>query len=85
MRAIRIDEFGGPEVLEPADIPVPDPDEGQVLVKVSRAGVNFADTHTRENSYLASQELPLVPGAEVAGTVERAADGLEVGQRVVSL
>ncbi|HEV2074732.1 MAG TPA: zinc-binding dehydrogenase, partial [Thermoleophilaceae bacterium] len=39
----------------------------------------------RENSYLASQELPLVPGAEVAGTVERAADGLEVGQRVVSL
>jgi NADPH2:quinone reductase len=48
-----------------------------VLVKVSRAGINFADTHARENSYLASYELPLIPGTEVAGEVD--------GRRVVAL
>jgi NADPH:quinone reductase len=79
MRAIRITEWGGPEVLELVDdAPVPEPAEGEVLVKVSRAGINFADTHARENSYLARYELPLVPGAEVAGTTED-------GQRVVGL
>ena len=85
MRAVQIQEFGGPEVLELADLPVPEPDDGQVLIKVSRAGINFADTHARENTYLARYEVPLVPGAEVAGTVEQAADGLEEGQRVVAL
>ena len=85
MRAVQIQDFGGPDVLEVADLPVPEPGEGQVLIKVSRAGINFADTHARENTYLASYELPLVPGAEVAGTIERAADGLEQGQRVAAL
>ena len=85
MRAVQIQDFGGPDVLELADLPVPEPGEGQVLIKVSRAGINFADTHARENTYLASYELPLVPGAEVAGTIERAADGLEQGQRVAAL
>ncbi len=80
MRAIRISEWGGPEVLELVeDAPVPEPGDGQVLIRVSRAGVNFADTHARENSYLARYELPLVPGAEVAGVVEGS------GRRVVSL
>jgi len=78
MRAIRISAFGGPEVLELVeDAPVPEPAEGQQLVRVTSAGVNFADTHARENSYLASYELPLIPGAEVAGEVD--------GQRVVAL
>ncbi len=85
MRAIRIDEFGGPEVLQLVDAPEPEPGEGEVLVKVARAGINFADTHARENSYLAKQQLPLTPGSEVAGVVEHAADGLEQGQRVISL
>jgi NADPH2:quinone reductase len=85
VRAIRIDEFGGPEVLRLADIPAPEPGDDQVLIDVSRAGINFADTHARENSYLAAQQLPLVPGAEVAGTVARAAGGLEAGRRVVAL
>ena len=72
VRAIRISEWGGPEVLELVeDAPVPEPGDGQVLIRVSRAGVNFADTHARENSYLARYELPLIPGAEVAGVVER--------------
>jgi NADPH:quinone reductase len=79
MRAIRVDEWGGPEVLELVeDAPVPEAGEGQVLVHVNRAGVNYADTHQTENSYLARYELPLTPGAEVAGTT---ADG----RRVVAL
>lgn len=85
MRAIQIEAFGGSEVLELAELPVPEPTEGEALVKVSRAGINFADTHARENTYLARYELPLVPGAEVAGTVERPVDGLEAGDRVVAL
>ena len=46
MRAIRISQWGGPEVLELVeDAPVPEPGDGEVLVSVTRAGVNFADTH----------------------------------------
>jgi NADPH2:quinone reductase len=86
MRAIRISEWGGPEVLELVeDAPVPEPGERQVLIRVSRAGINFADTHARENSYLARYELPLIPGGEVAGVVQRDGAGLRAGQRVVAL
>jgi NADPH2:quinone reductase len=53
------------------DAPVPEPGDGQVLVRVSRAGVNFADTHARDNSYLSSYGLPLTPGAEVAARRRR--------------
>jgi len=79
MRAIEIRSFGGPEVLELVDRPEPVPAGGEVLIDVTRAGVNFADLHQRTNSYVAQAELPLVPGAEVAG---RRAD---TGQRVVAL
>jgi NADPH:quinone reductase len=76
VRAIRIDEWGGPEVLRLVeDAPEPRPGPGETLIAVSRAGVNFADTHARENSYVARYELPLIPGAEVAGT---APDGRRV-------
>ena len=68
MRAIRIQQFGGPEVMELAELPDPEPAEGEVVVDVARAGVNFADTHATRNDYLAEQTLPLVPGAEVSGT-----------------
>jgi NADPH2:quinone reductase len=78
MRAIQIRAWGGPEVLELVDLPAPEAGEGEVVVHVTRAGVNFADTHARENTYLQSYELPLVPGSEVAGT-------LEDGTRVVAL
>jgi NADPH:quinone reductase len=79
MRAIQQKEFGGPEVLELVDLPVPEPGDGEVLIRVSRAGMNFADTHQRNNDYLAPQQLPLVPGGEVAGIRE------DTGQRVVAL
>lgn len=88
MRAIQIQRFGGPEVMQLTELPVPEPAEGHVLVKVARCGVNYADTHARENTYLAEQQLPLIPGAEVSGTVEAlgpGAEGLEVGQRIASL
>jgi NADPH:quinone reductase len=70
MRAVQIDEFGGPEVLKVADVAKPEPGEGEVLIEVSRAGMNFADTHQRENSYLARYQTPLILGGEVAGTTE---------------
>lgn len=79
MRAVQITRFGGPEVLDVVDLPDPTPGPGQQLYEVSSAGVNFADTHQIENSYLAEQKLPLVPGAEFVGTP---AGG---GQRVVGL
>jgi NADPH:quinone reductase len=79
MRAIQMTEFGGPEVLKLADLPKPEPDPGEVLIRVSRAGVNFADTHTRTNSYVQKATLPLVPGGEVAGIRE------DTGERVVAL
>ena len=68
MRAVQITRFGGPEVLDVVDLPDPVPADGQQLYEVSAAGVNFADTHQIENSYLAAQQLPLVPGAEFVGT-----------------
>jgi NADPH:quinone reductase len=78
MRAIQIERFGGPEVLQPTEVPDPEPVAGMVLVDVTTAGVNYADTHQAEDSYLAPQQLPLIPGTEVAGM---AADG----RRVVAL
>jgi len=78
MRAVQIEEFGGPEVLRVVDLPAPRPADDEVLVNVRRAGLNFADTHQRENSYLAKYDLPLVLGGEVAGTDAG-------GRRVVSL
>jgi NADPH2:quinone reductase len=79
MRAIQMTEFGGPEVLKVAELPLPEPQPGEVLIKVSRAGLNFADTHTRTNSYVRKATLPLVPGGEVAGMRE------DTGERVVAL
>src|SRR3954464_384550 len=79
MRAIQIAEFGGPEVLQLAELPMPEAGDGQVLIRVARAGMNYADTHQRTNDYLARYELPLVPGGEVAGVRE------DTGERVVAL
>jgi NADPH2:quinone reductase len=68
VKAIQIEEFGGPEVLKVVDLPDPEPADGQVVVDVARAGVNFADTHAIRNDYLAEQTLPLTPGGEISGT-----------------
>ena len=75
VKAIRIERFGGPEVMELVELPDPEPGEGEELVEVARAGINFADTHATRNDYLAEQTLPLTPGGEVSGTT---ADGRRV-------
>jgi NADPH:quinone reductase len=72
-------EFGGPEVLGLVELPRPEPGPEEVLIRVTRAGINFADTHTRTNSYVRKATLPLVPGGEVAGVRE------DTGERVVAL
>jgi len=79
MRAIQMTEFGGPEVLKLTELEAPEPASDEVLIRVSRAGLNFADTHTRTNSYVRKATLPLIPGGEVAGIRE------DTGERVVAL
>ena len=78
MKAIQIEEFGGPEVLRFVELDDPVAGEGEVVVEVARSGVNFADTHATRNDYLAEQSLPLVPGGEVSGRTED-------GRRVAAL
>lgn len=78
MRAIQITAFGGPETLSVSDLPDPVAGEGDQVLDVLAAGVNYADTHQTEDSYLSRQALPLIPGGEV---VVRGADG----QRLLGL
>ncbi|TMK58402.1 MAG: zinc-binding dehydrogenase [Actinobacteria bacterium] len=67
MKAIQIEEFGGPEVLQYTEVADPNPKLSEIVVNVKRSGVNFADTHASRNDYLAEQTLPLIPGAEISG------------------
>ena len=88
MKAILAEEFGGPEVLRYAEVERPSPGEGEVLIEVEAAGVNYADTMRRRNRYLTRQPLPFTPGSEVAGVVAGVGDGVEdvsEGDRVVTL
>jgi NADPH:quinone reductase len=83
MRAIQIQKTGGPEVLEIAELPVPVPASGQVLVKIEACGVNFIDTYLREGRYPAT--LPFIPGQEAAGVVVEVGEGVsgfKAGDRV---
>jgi NADPH:quinone reductase len=75
MKAVQIEEFGGPEKLRVVEVEEPVGGDGMVVVDVARSGINFADTHATQNDYLAEQSLPLIPGAEVSG---RTADGRRV-------
>ena len=67
MKAIYITEFGGPEVMKYLDLDEPVPAGSQVVLDVTAIGINYADTHQTENSYLSTQKLPLIPGMEVVG------------------
>src|SRR4051794_39840136 len=81
MRAIQISEYGGPEVLQLVEVPDPVAADGFDLVDVTASGVNFADTHQTDNSYLSTTSLPTIPGSEVVG---RTADGRRVASLVGS-
>jgi NADPH2:quinone reductase len=86
MKAIQIHETGGPEVLLLADLPIPEPGPGQVLIRVEATGVNFIEVYFRKGVYKAS--MPLIPGSEAAGTVEKLGPGVtgfSVGDAVASV
>jgi len=89
MRAIEIDRFGGPEVLEARDIELRNPFPGDVRVRLAYAGVNYIDVYMRTGAYARSatysSPLPMVLGMEGAGVIEEIGEGVErfaVGQRV---
>ena len=67
MKAIQITAFGGPDSMHLVDLAEPVPGPGQEVIEVTSIGINYADTHQTENSYLSPQKLPLVPGIEVVG------------------
>ncbi len=74
MKAIQIHETGGPEVLQLAELSIPQPGPGQALIRVEAIGVNFIEIYFRKGVYKAA--LPLVPGSEAAGTVEELGPGV---------
>jgi NADPH2:quinone reductase len=76
MKAIRVHEFGGPEVLKLEEIPTPRPTEVQVLVHVRAVGVNPYDTYMRAGTYAIKPQLPYTPGSDAAGTVEAVGSGV---------
>ncbi len=88
MKAIVAEEKGDPEVLRYADAERPAPGEGEVLIEVRAAGINYADTMRRRDQYLVRQKFPFTPGSEVAGTVVEVGEGVDnasEGDRVVTL
>jgi NADPH2:quinone reductase len=81
VKAIQLNDFGGPQSMQLVDVPDPEPADGQVVVDVGRAGINFGDTHMTRNDYLAEQTLPLTPGGEVSGATP---DGRRVAAMIPS-
>ncbi|GAA2417370.1 zinc-binding dehydrogenase [Nonomuraea africana] len=87
MKAIRIHEFGGPDVLRLDDVDVPEPGDGQVLLKVEVAGVAYGDVMKRRGAFGPELPLPTGLGIEVVGTIERSGprtEGLSPGTRVAA-
>jgi NADPH2:quinone reductase len=86
MKAIQIHQTGGPQVLKLSELPIPEPGPGQVLIRVEAVGVNFIEIYFRKGVYKAS--LPMIPGSEAAGTVEKlgqGATGFAEGDAVASV
>ena len=77
MKAIRVREFGGPEVLRLEEVPTPKPAAGQVLVRIYAAGVNPYDTYMRAGTYAVKPPLPYTPGSDAAGVIEAVGDGVK--------
>ena len=77
MKAIRVHEFGSPEVMKLEEVPNLTPGAGQVVVSVKAAGVNPVDSYIRTGTYAAKPPLPYTPGMDAAGTVEAVGEGVE--------
>lgn len=82
MKAIRVEEFGEPEVMQLVEVPEPQPGSGELLVRIRAAGVNPVDTYIRAGKYAAKPALPFTPGKDGAGIIERSAAGFQEGERV---
>src|SRR5688572_16665648 len=85
MKAIRVHQFGGPEVMKLQDAPDPSPGPGQLVVRIKAAGVNPVDTYIRSGAYARKPPLPYTPGSDGAGTVEQVGAGVtkfKAGDRV---
>ena len=76
MKAIRVHEFGGPEVLRLGEVPTPKPGPGEVLVRMHATGVNPVETYIRAGTYARLPELPYTPGNDGAGVVEQVGSGV---------
>jgi len=76
MKAIRVHEFGGPEVLKLEEVATPKPSAGEVLVRIHAAGVNPYDTYMRAGTYTLKPSLPYTPGSDGAGVVETVGEGV---------
>jgi len=90
MKAMRIHEFGGPEVLQFEELPTPEPNDGEVRIRVMAASVNPVDYKIREGGYprVKADQLPLTLGRDVAGVVDRVGAGVSefgVGQEVYAM
>ena len=76
MKAIRVHEFGGPEVMKLEDVPDPKPGKGEVVVKIHAAGVNPVDSYIRSGTYARKPQLPYTPGMDGGGIVESVGDAV---------
>ena len=76
MKAVRVHHFGDPGVLRVEDVPQPSPGPGDVLVRVVAAGVGPWDAWVREGRSMVPQTLPFIPGADIAGVIERVGEGV---------
>jgi NADPH:quinone reductase len=81
MKAIRVHEFGGPEVLKLEDLAAPKPSAGEVVVRIHAAGVNPYDTYMRAGTYAVKPALPYTPGSDGAGVVEAVGEGVKKVKR----
>ena len=85
MKAIRVSEFGGPEVMQLIEIAEPHPGPGEVLVRIAAAGVNPVETYIRAGNYPRKPALPFTPGNDGAGVIEELGEGViafRTGDRV---
>lgn len=85
MKAVQLNRFGAPDVLEIIELPIPVPGPGELLIRIRAAEVNFFEIFVRQNRYAVIPQLPIVPGVEAAGVVEAVGEGVDpdsVGRRV---
>jgi NADPH2:quinone reductase len=87
VQAVEVTDYGGPDVLDVAECPAPEPGPGEIVIDVEAAGVNFADIEKRRGDYPETPDPPFVPGMEAAGRISDAGPGVDcdIGERVVCL